>query len=88
MPARCCPGLLLAVLYLVYTMVRVWLNPKLGPPLSDEELDVPPSHVLREFFARPDAAGRADPRHARLDRHRLGHADRGRGARLRRRARS
>jgi tripartite ATP-independent transporter DctM subunit len=44
------PGLLLAGLYLAYTMVRVWLNPKLGPPLSDEELDVPLSHVLREFF--------------------------------------
>ena len=35
------PGLLLAGLYLIYTLVRVWLNPKLGPPLSDKELDVP-----------------------------------------------
>lgn len=44
------PGLLLASLYLAYTMVRVWLNPKLGPPLSDEELDVPASVLFREFI--------------------------------------
>jgi tripartite ATP-independent transporter DctM subunit len=44
------PGLLLAGLYLVYTMVRVWLNPKLGPSLSDKELDVPASVLFREFF--------------------------------------
>ena len=44
------PGLLLAGLYLVYTMGRVWLNPKLGPPLSKEELDVPRGHIVREFF--------------------------------------
>jgi tripartite ATP-independent transporter DctM subunit len=44
------PGLLLAALYLAYTMVRVWRNPKLGPPLSEKELDVPTSVVVREFF--------------------------------------
>jgi len=44
------PGLLLAGLYLAYTLVRVWLNPKLGPPLSDAELDVPKSVLVREFF--------------------------------------
>ena len=43
------PGLLLAGLYLVYTLGRVWLNPRLGPPLSKEELDVPRMYVLREF---------------------------------------
>ena len=43
------PGLLLAGLYLVYTMGRVWLDPKLGPPLSEKELDVPKSHIAREF---------------------------------------
>jgi len=43
------PGLLLAGLYLVYTMGRVWLNPKLGPPLSAKELDVPKSYVLKEL---------------------------------------
>jgi len=44
------PGLLLAFLYLAYTMTRVMLKPELGPPLSDEELDVPKSHLVREFF--------------------------------------
>ena len=44
------PGLLLAFLYIAYTMIRVMLNPELGPPLSDEELNVPKSYVWREFF--------------------------------------
>jgi tripartite ATP-independent transporter DctM subunit len=44
------PGLLLAGLYLTYTMARVWMNPKLGPPLSAKELDVPRSHIFREFM--------------------------------------
>lgn len=43
------PGLLLAGLYIFYTMVRVMLRPELGPPLSDEDLDVPRSFVIREF---------------------------------------
>jgi tripartite ATP-independent transporter DctM subunit len=44
------PGLLLASLYIAYTMFRVLLKPELGPPLSDEELDVPTVYILREFF--------------------------------------
>ncbi len=44
------PGLLLAGIYLVYTMVRTQLDPKLGPPLTSEELDVRKSHVLREVL--------------------------------------
>jgi tripartite ATP-independent transporter DctM subunit len=44
------PGLLLAFMYVSYTMVRVWLNPKLGPPLSAKELDVPFWRVVQEFF--------------------------------------
>ena len=44
------PGLLLAGLYLIYTLLRVWFNPKLGPPLSDKELDVPRSVLVRELF--------------------------------------
>ena len=44
------PGLMLATLYIAYTMTRVLLNPKLGPPLSAEELDVSKSYVWREFF--------------------------------------
>jgi len=43
------PGLLLAGLYLIYTLGRVWLNPKLGPPLSAKDLDVPRSHLLGEL---------------------------------------
>jgi tripartite ATP-independent transporter DctM subunit len=44
------PGLLLAFMYITYTMVRVWLNPKLGPPLPAEELDIPFRRVLRELL--------------------------------------
>ena len=44
------PGLLLAGLYVAYTMFRVLLNPKLGPALSEEELDVPKSYVWRELI--------------------------------------
>ena len=43
------PGLVLAGLYLVYTLTRVWMNPRLGPPLPAEELDVPGWHILREL---------------------------------------
>ena len=43
------PGLLLAFLYLAYTMVRVAMNPRLGPPLSASELDVPKATLAREF---------------------------------------
>ena len=31
------PGALLASLYLLYTLGRCWLNPELGPILSDED---------------------------------------------------
>ena len=44
------PGLLLSFLYLVYTMGKTWLNPKLGPPLPAEELNVSRSFVIRELF--------------------------------------
>ncbi len=44
------PGILLAVLYLGYTMTRVWLKPSLGPPLSEKELDVSGWYVLRELL--------------------------------------
>lgn len=32
------PGLLLGAVYVVYTLFRSWLNPELGPPMSDEEV--------------------------------------------------
>ena len=44
------PGLLLAFLYIAYTMTRVILDPALGPCLCDEDLNVPKSYILREFF--------------------------------------
>ena len=44
------PGLMLASLYVIYTIIRVMINPELGPPLPDEELDVPTSFKIREFF--------------------------------------
>jgi tripartite ATP-independent transporter DctM subunit len=44
------PGVLLAVLYVGYTMTRVWLKPSLGPPLSEKELDVSGWYVLRELM--------------------------------------
>jgi len=44
------PGMMLAGLYIFYTMVRVMIKPELGPPLSDEDLDVTKSFIIREFF--------------------------------------
>jgi len=44
------PGIMLATMYVVYTMIRVMISPEMGPPLSDEELDVPTSFKVREFF--------------------------------------
>ena len=44
------PGFMLAGMYVIYTMIRVMIKPEMGPPLSDAELDVPLSHMIREFF--------------------------------------
>ncbi|SOE17013.1 tripartite ATP-independent transporter DctM subunit [Hoeflea halophila] len=44
------PGVMMAVLYLVYALGRCWLNPKLGPPLRDDQIPGDRSHVWREFF--------------------------------------
>ncbi|CAA0086082.1 C4-dicarboxylate TRAP transporter large permease protein DctM [Starkeya nomas] len=41
------PGLLMAALFIIYIYVRVKLNPKLAPQLTDEELNMP----LREKLA-------------------------------------
>ena len=43
------PGLLLAFLYVAYTMTRTFLNPKLGPPLSAKDLDVSTGQLVREL---------------------------------------
>jgi len=41
------PGLLMAVLFIVYIAVRCRMNPDLGPVLSEEERNVPMSEKLR-----------------------------------------
>jgi tripartite ATP-independent transporter DctM subunit len=43
------PGLLLASLYLGYTMVLVWRDPSRGPSLSAEDLAVSRIYLVREF---------------------------------------
>ncbi len=43
------PGLMLAGLYILYVMVRAWLNPKLAPPLPAAERNVPFGKVLYEL---------------------------------------
>jgi tripartite ATP-independent transporter DctM subunit len=43
------PGFLLAGLYVVYTLTRSFLNPKLGPPVPKEERATSFVQVVREF---------------------------------------
>jgi len=44
------PGITLATVYTVYCMLRVYRNPSLGPPLPDEELNVPFTYLIRELI--------------------------------------
>ncbi len=44
------PGIMMAVLYLIYSVGRCWINPELGPPLSEEDINANEKDVLREFF--------------------------------------
>ncbi|MEO0386039.1 MAG: TRAP transporter large permease subunit [Pseudomonadota bacterium] len=43
------PGVMMAVLYLVYSVGRCWLNPSLGPPLPEEMIPDDRSVIWREF---------------------------------------
>lgn len=43
------PGLLLAGMYIVYVIVRVWLNPSLAPKPSNEDVP-PPSQVYKDLL--------------------------------------
>lgn len=43
------PGFLLAALYILYTLGRSWLNPKIGPALPVEERAPSVWHMVREF---------------------------------------
>ena len=44
------PGILMAALYLIYSVGRCYINPKLGPPLPEEMIPEDRSYVWREFF--------------------------------------
>jgi len=44
------PGLLLSSLYLIYTLARTWLNPRLGPPLPADELNVSTRFIVWELI--------------------------------------
>lgn len=44
------PGIMMAVLYLIYSVGRCWINPALGPALPEEMIPDEKSHVWREFF--------------------------------------
>ena len=44
------PGVMMAVLYLGYALGRCWLNPKLGPPLREDQIPEGRGHVWREFI--------------------------------------
>jgi tripartite ATP-independent transporter DctM subunit len=45
------PGLLLAFLYIAYTMIRSFLNPALGPPLPRDQWATSFGEIVREFFS-------------------------------------
>ncbi|MEM5470885.1 TRAP transporter large permease subunit [Hoeflea sp. AS60] len=44
------PGVMMAVLYLVYALGRCWLNPNLGPRLREDQIPADRSDVWREFI--------------------------------------
>jgi tripartite ATP-independent transporter DctM subunit len=43
------PGLLLAFLYIAYTMIRSFVNPSLGPPLPRDQWATSFGQIVREF---------------------------------------
>jgi len=43
------PGLMLASFYIIYILIRCYMNPEMGPPISSEELDVPLSEKLKKL---------------------------------------
>jgi tripartite ATP-independent transporter DctM subunit len=44
------PGLLLALLFTAYAMIRCWINPALGPPLPVSEQPTDMGELWKEFF--------------------------------------
>lgn len=43
------PGLMLASFYIIYILSRCYLNPEMGPPISEAELQIPTSEKLRKI---------------------------------------
>ncbi|MEY1554369.1 TRAP transporter large permease subunit [Yoonia sp. R2331] len=43
------PGLMLASFYIIYILIRCYANPEMGPPISDEELNISMSEKLRKM---------------------------------------
>ena len=81
------PGFLLAGMYVVYLLVRSFLNPKLGPPVPKEErVHSRCASLLREVVIGVVPLFGLIARDARLDPRRPRHADRGGGHRRARRA--
>ena len=79
------PGLLLAGLYLIYTTSARVAESEAGAPAVRQGARCSTQRARSRAVLRPDPSRGADPCHAGLNRFRLGDADRGRSARLRRR---
>jgi tripartite ATP-independent transporter DctM subunit len=45
------PGLMLALIFTLYAMIRCWIDPSLGPPLALELRATSAAQVWRDFFA-------------------------------------
>lgn len=43
------PGLMLAFLYIIYILVRCNMNPDMGPPITEEELQIPFKEKLKKM---------------------------------------
>ncbi|WP_240477494.1 TRAP transporter large permease [Sulfitobacter geojensis] len=43
------PGLMLASFYIIYILIRCYANPEMGPPISNEELNIPMAEKLRKM---------------------------------------
>ncbi|MEL6522236.1 MAG: TRAP transporter large permease subunit [Pseudomonadota bacterium] len=43
------PGLMLASFYIIYILIRCYMNPEMGPPISDEEMNIPLSEKLNKL---------------------------------------
>ena len=71
------PGFLLAGLYIVYTLTRSFLNPKLGPPVPKEERATSFVQVVARVRRRDGPPGAPHRRHLGHDPGRHRHAHRG-----------